>query len=629
MAPLTRRILAATLMVVICAAFGVLVVRPGLSEAEARRLAQPYQFLVERLNTTPPGGKTERQVAPALAHIRSWISAVGAAVALADLRGYGYASDLCLVDPRDDSVTLRPVPASPQPYAPVQLSTSGVRYDATMAPMGCVPADLDEDGDLDLAVYYWGRSPILFVNTGSARAVPTADAFRATELIEPMEIWNSTALNVGDLDGDGHLDVLVGNYFPDGARVLDPTAADETRMQMQNSMGLARNAGTNRILLATPVRADEVPRLVDASNALPVDAANSWTLAMGMQDLTGDGLPEIYQANDFGPDQLLVNRSTPGKVQLTQVKGSRNLTTPKSQVLGNDSFKGMGVSFTYSPGDDLPTIVVSNITTPYALHESNFVFVPDGAGSELLAGRLPFRERSEHLGLARAGWCWDVKSGDFDNDGVDEIVQANGFLKGGVNRWPVLQELAIANDELLRYPAAWPNFGPGDDLSGHEFNPFWVRRPDGRYADLGAHIGLEDPYNSRGLAFGDVDGNGSLDIVVANQWEDSVLLRNQHAGSPAADVSVVRPGRAGAEVSAIGAQIELHHPDRPQRAQLFPANGHAGVSAAAVHLALPGGATTRATVTWRDSSGLHRADIDIRPGHQTVALGENGTAVVR
>ena len=49
--------------------------------------------------------------------------------------------------------------------------------------------------------------------------------------------------------------------------------------------------------------------------------------------------------------------------------------------------------------------------------------------------------------------------------GVLGIVQATGFLKGTVNRWPVLQELAMANDDVLRFPTAWPNFGPAPALN--------------------------------------------------------------------------------------------------------------------------------------------------------------------
>ncbi|PSL44130.1 ASPIC/UnbV protein [Saccharothrix carnea] len=621
-----RKTLSVIAVVAVCAAAGLMVVRPSLGDETS--VAARFAFTALNLNETPVGARTERAVAPELHDIRAWISSVGAAVALADVRGTGRAADVCLVDPRDDSVTLRPVPVGGgATYAPFELRPDGLRYDSTMAPMGCVPADLDEDGDVDFVVHYWGRSPVLFVNTGGVGA-PTR--FRADELIEPMAVWNSGTLNVGDIDGDGHLDLLVGNYFPDGARILDPTASDETRIQMQDSMSLGRNGGTNRILLTRPTgAADRRPAIVDASVALTGDAAQSWTLATGLQDLTGDGLPEVYQANDFGPDQLMVNHSVPGAVRLREVTGARDLVTPKSEVLGRDSFKGMGVAFTYPGGAGLPMMVVSNITVPYGLHESNFAFVPVGSPDDLMAGKVPFTERSEALGLARAGWCWDVKAGDFDNDGVDELVQANGFLKGEVNRWPVLQELAIANDELLRHPAAWPRFGPGDDLSGHEPNRFWVRDGDGRYFDLADRVGAAFPDNTRGLAVGDVDGDGLLDVLVANQWEDSVLLLGGKGG-PAADLRLVRPGAVeGRFVDAIGAQVELHHPDRPQKAQLYPANGHSGVSAAELHFALPGSGAVRATVTWRDASGTHRADVLVTPGHRTVELGPGATAVAR
>ncbi|MEU4767979.1 CRTAC1 family protein [Actinosynnema sp. NPDC023794] len=623
-----RKTLSVIVVVATCAAAGLMVVRPGLGEETSAATAARFGFTAVKLNEKPVGARTERAVAPELHGIRGWISSVGAAVALADVRGTGREADVCLVDPRDDSVTLRPVPigGGGVPYAPFALRPDGLRYDSTMAPMGCVPADLDEDGDVDFIVHYWGRSPVLFVNTGG-NGVPTR--FRADELIEPMALWNSGTLNVGDIDGDGHLDILVGNYFPDGARVLDPTAADETRIRMQDSMSSARNGGVNRILLTRPTgAADRKPAVVDASVALTGDAAQSWTLATGLQDLTGDGLPEVYQANDFGPDQLMVNRSVPGAVRLQEVIGTRDLVTPKSEVLGRDSFKGMGVAFTYPGGAGLPMVVVSNITVPYGLHESNFAFVPDGTPQDLLAGEAPFTERSEALGLARAGWCWDVKAGDFDNDGVDELFQANGFLKGEVNRWPVLQELAIANDELLRHPAVWPRFGPGDDLSGHEPNRFWVRDASGRYSDLADRVGASFPDNTRGLAVGDVDGDNRLDVLVANQWEDSVLLLGGKGG-PAADLRLVRPGAVGGFVDAIGAQVELHHPDRPQKAQLYPANGHSGVSAARLHFALPGGGPVRATITWRDTSGTHRAEVLVTPGHRTVELGPAATAVAR
>ncbi|NIJ13037.1 hypothetical protein FHU38_003381 [Saccharomonospora amisosensis] len=516
-------------------------------------------------------------------------------------------------------------------YPQFALDPAPLPYDHTMAPMGCVPADLNEDGSQDLLVYYWGRSPVLFVNHAAPGHNPAASDFRPVELVSPMQVWNSSVLNVGDVDGDGHVDILVGNYFPDGAMVLDPNATEDSRMFMQDSMGNARNAGVNRLLLTRPSgQRYGAPVVTDASNALPDHSARSWTLAIGLQDLTGNGVPDMYLANDFGPDQLLVNESTPGRVRLTEARGSRDLLTPRSEVLGHDSFKGMGVTFTYPSGEGLPMMAVSNITTPYALHESNLAFLPTGHGEDLFAGKAPYDEQSEELGMARTGWAWDIKAGDFDNSGTDELVQTTGFLKGDTSRWAELQELAMGNDELLRYQQSWPVFRAGDDLSGHQHNPFFTRTPEGKYADIAEQLGIADPYVSRGLAFGDVDGDGKLDALVANQWEDSVLLRNT-SPSPnrSADLKLVRPGAGGGEVTAIGAQVELRSGNLKQKTQLFPANGHAGVSAGEVHLALPDGTPGRATITWRDGTAMHRADIVVTPGHHTVALNPNGTAVLR
>ncbi|MFE9244666.1 FG-GAP repeat domain-containing protein [Nocardiopsis sp. NPDC006938] len=621
--------------VVLVVGLAVMTVRPTPDEAEAAELAAPFSFTTLDLNSAPRDARSEREVAPDLEHFRGWISAVGAAVALTDLRDLGRPADACLVDPRDDSVTLRSVPGSGADEYPVVELVPDLPYDATMAPMGCVPADIDEDGDTDLIVYYWGRSPVLFLNTGDGQGPPTADDFTSHELVQPMQVWNTTALNVADLDGSGSLDIVVGNYFPDGARVLDPGADDETRMQMQDSMGLAANAGRNRILLTEPTgEPDTPPVLTDASTALPEAATTGWTLAFGFQDLTGNALPDVYLANDFGNDHLLVNRSEPGALSLEAVRGDRDMFTPKSSVLGNGSFKGMGVTFTYDAGAELPTMVVSNITSEYALQESNFAFVPTGEGADLLEGRVPYRQESEALGLSRSGWSWDVRAGDFDNDGTDELFQATGFLKGDTDRWPQLQELALANDELLRYPWAWPNFQPGDDLSGHEHNPFWVRDERGRYSDAAAQLGLDVPDVSRAFAFGDVNGDGLLDVLVANQWEDSRVLINEAPDAPPGiNLRLLVPASAaeGEWRPALGARVTVREGGAPdQTRQLFPANGHTGVSADLLHLAAPETGTLPVSVSWRGTDGaVHTADADLGPGTHTLQLDDDGTVTAR
>src|SRR6185503_15291833 len=99
----------------------------------------------------------------------------------------------------------------------------------------------------------------------------------------------------------------------------------------------------------------------EVSGVLDEQSAQGWALAVGAADLDGDLLPEIYFANDFGVDRLLHNRSRPGRLRFESLEGERTATTPRSKVLGRDSFKGMGVDFADLNGDGWLDIFVSNI----------------------------------------------------------------------------------------------------------------------------------------------------------------------------------------------------------------------------------------------------------------------------
>lgn len=598
-----------------------LLVQRAPIDVEARSAGADIRFSRTHLNHyLPAGAKTIRDVHPDFTNLSGWISAVGAAVGAADLDRNGVHDEACLVDPRTDTVELLPVPGSDSKFSPTLLLPE-TEPPAPAAPMGCYPADLDGDGYVDILVYYWGRSPIVFYGEDGGRFTPE-------ELIAPSQVWNSTSANVADFDGDGHLDVLLGNYYPDGARVLDPHSTDNW-MAMQASMSAATNAGRNRLYLGTGARTWS-----DASTALPTSSAESWTLAFGAQDLTGDLLPEVYVANDFGPDQLLVNHSTPGNIDLRAVKSTRSMTSAKSSNLGHDSFKGMGVAFVQLDEGRHPSIAVSNITQPYGLHESNFLFaptVPDPSG-DLLAGDVPYRQISEEVGFSRSGWAWDLKAADFNNDGTDEILQATGFVAGQANRWPELQELAMANDTLVPDPASWLNVRAGDDLSGRNANVLWCQQPDQSFRDCASTAWLSDPTPTRAWAVTDFNQDGLPDVLQANQWATSIVHTNETDAPPALVLRPVRAAADGATTAAIGATIEVDTVDgRTHRRQLYPGNGHAGVSSPELFFAVDDQSATTVSVRWRAKSGeTHEAEVpDFRPGMTDLILHETGEVEIR
>lgn len=339
--------------------------------------------------------------------------------------------------------------------------------------------------------------------------------------------------------------------------------------------------------------------------------------SVGVADVSGDGRDDDVCLVDPRDDSVTV-RPAPGT-------GARYAPfAPKSKVLGRDSFKGMGVAFAQLGRVRQPYILVSNITLPYALEESNFAFAPTGPASELDRGIAPYTDRGEDLGLARSGWAWDIKAGDFTNSGDQQILQATGFLNGRTNRWPQLQELAMTNDDLLRNPAAWPNFQPGDDLSGDAHNRFFVRAPGGRYADLSAPLGLDQAAPSRAVALSDVDHDGRLDFAVANQWARSTFYRNTSPAGRYIGLRLRLPTATGTgSTPAIGATATVTGPDgRMQTQQVYPANGHTGVSSSELLFGLGTGAarSVPVRVTWRDASGTHSTARTLRTGWHTLVL---------
>ena len=428
-------------------------------------------------------------------------------------------------------------------------------------------------------------------------------------------------------------------------------------------MSRAFNGGANRILLWASAAGGAHPAVSFKEVTAPFTAnvAKGWTLAIGAQDLNGDGLPDLYFANDFGPDRLLVNCSRAiesfgrsreelgcfpisGPVSFRVMEGQRTLSKPRSKVLGQDSFKGMGVEFADVNGDGMADIYVSNITEKWALQESQFLFVSDGRKIDATLvgqGTAPYTDESEQRGLSRSGWAWDAKFADFDNDGQLEALQAVGFVRGreadsGLvwrkSCWAMLQELATTNDALLKHPAAWFHMeqdaaGLGCDLSGNSRrNPFFALSPSRRYVDVSPslkHLVHGAPAPTRGLAIGDADQDGRLDYIEARQFAAAEFHLNTSRAaqghtfiglSPrflvgdlagASRVTTIAAAADGALRSrpAIGARVAIRLSDgRSFTSEVDGGNGHSGKRSPDIHFGLGSvapGTSAELVITWR------------------------------
>jgi hypothetical protein len=337
----------------------------------------------------------------------------------------------------------------------------------------------------------------------------------------------------------------------------------------------------------------------------------------------------------------MYNASTPGHIRFGAAVGERTPTTPKSFVLGKGSFKGMGVDFGDLGGSGRFDFMVSNITTAWGLEESNFVFMNQASTGQqmrqdLASGYAPFTQQAEQKGMAFTGWAWDVKMGDFLNSGNLDVVQSDGFIKGTIDRWNWLQEMAMTNDDLLSNPADWPLVKAGDDIAGSQCLAFYASAPGGRYLNIDKQLGLCDNTTpTRGVATADTRGDGRLDFAVARQWGAPAFYANNSPDlGHYLGLNLYRPAADGGQGAqdarnleglgspAYGATVQVSYDGHTQVSQLDGGSGHSGKRSFGVNFGL-GSFNGPVTVTlhWRDASGqLRHQALTLTPGTHNLLL---------
>jgi hypothetical protein len=602
-------------------------------------IAMPAGYNDQKMNTIRPVNRAYQKIA-------AWISSVGASIAINDLVGHGRSDGMCIVDTRTNDVVVTYTPTAPAAdrFSPFVLDPSPLPMDDAMAPTGCTPGDYNGDGRMDLLVTYWGRTPIVFLAKAGATSVAPA-AYHPQELLGTESVdgkyhgprWNTDADYVGDIDGDGHPDIIIGNYFPE-SDVLNPDG--QNNVEMNTSLSTAKNGGGDRVLRWYKATAGDKPTVsyVEQQGAIPYQLSTGWTLAIAGADLTGSGLPDIYIANDFGHDHLLHNVSTPGRISFEEASGQRTPTTAKSFVLGKGSFKGMGVDFGDLNRNGSFDIAVSNITTKWGLQESNFIFINQAKDNvdmkdQLSRGIAPFTQEAVKYGMAWTGWCWDVKMGDFLNNGDLSVLQTDGFVKGDIDRWPWLQEMAMTNDDLLSNPAMWPNVQAGDDIAGNQRMAFYAKNSEGKYVNISSQIGTAVPIPTRGLATADTTGTGALDFAIARQWGPPAFYANNSPNRgnfldlrlyrPASDAgSVTGTGLANLGTPAYNTTVTVTTPNGKQISQLDGGSGHGGFRSFEVHFGLGDhSASADVELRWRDVKGhVHQQKTTLTPGVHSLVL---------
>ena len=275
-------------------------------------------------------------------------------------------------------------------------------------------------------------------------------------------------------------------------------------------------------------------RYQEVKDVLDEDVSRGWTLAMGAADLDGDLLPELYLANDFGPDRLLHNRSTPGSLRFAVLEGQRDFTTPKSCVAGTRLLQGDGRGFRRRERRRLPRHLREQHRHQVRPDREPLPLDEHGRGRGHEAGDRPLRpcQREARPGAQRVlpgrrGWPTSTTTA------CSRRCRPAASSRGRSIAGPSCRRSAPATTRSSTTRGSGPTSSPAPTWPGTTANPSSRGRPTGATTTWHAELGLAEPMVSRGIAIADVDGDGRLDFVTANQWGPSYLFRNESPGAGA------------------------------------------------------------------------------------------------
>jgi len=471
-------------------------------------------LLAARLNSEPLGGRADvshpgfalrdataaagihfvhqrATLDPKLANVEPHIAAVGAGVSVTDFDGDGWP-DLYFTNSRFGAPnalyrnkgdgTFEDVAAS---AGVADLNVPGVGVS-----MGAVWGDYDNDGREDLLVYRYGY-PSLFHNVDGTHFVDVTEQ-------AGLHRWiNSNSAIWLDYDRDGLLDLYVTAYFRSD---VDLWHVGSTRI-MHDSFEFATNGGKNLLFHNLGNG-----RFEDVTDRMGVGSTR-WTLAAASADFDGDGWPDLYLANDYGPEELYLNDH-----------GTRFVLAKAG--LEADSKSGMSATLGDAFGRGRLDVFVTNISERGYLFQNN----------NLRLNEVPESHRFKNVAdaqVADAGWAWGAQFGDFNNDGANELFVANGFISAdrGKSYWYSMSKIAGANGALFEDAASWPAFGTSS-LSGYERSRVYLNRGLAGWVDVAPNVGANDLYDGRAVALADLWNRGAVDVVVANQNQPAVLYRD-------------------------------------------------------------------------------------------------------
>lgn len=517
-----------------------------------------YGFFLEDVTESAGVNFIHRRVTvdDKLSHILPQISSVGASVSVVDFNNDGLP-DFYLTNSEFGELNALYKNMGDGTFVDVaaEMGIADLNIPGQGASMGSVWGDFNNSGYEDLFLYRWGR-PELFRNE-------SGEGFtRVTEEAGFPDYVNANTALWLDYNGNGYLDLFIGGYYHEDVNLFELAS---TQM-MPDSYEYATNGGLNYLF---ENQGDGT--FVDVSERVGLQETRRWTLAAAAADINDSGFPDIILANDYGVDEIFINRN-----------GESFFNTGQEAGLGFVPKSGMSVSIGDVMNQNSFAIYITNISEAGVLMQGNNLWVPARQISE----EIPrFRNLAGNMGVEIGEWGYAGRFIDLNNSGNLDLYVANGYVSAepDTDYWYDYARVVGGNRAVIIDANNWPAMN-NRTFSGYQTNKIWLNDGAGRFREVARSVGGDLNLDSRSVAYADFFGTGSLDLIVANQHQPAKIYRNH----PKPEHNWIGFQLQGTKSnrSAIGATVILHRGDSITRTFVSGGDAFSSQSQRAVHFGL-------------------------------------------